>query len=100
MRLTVVDLPESTCLDGYMSVPMRAIPWRPRRREMERDKPNDNDVKVELLLLAIHCVSSVVDEAIKVFRDRAGVGDNDLPHFDGVFVLKNETGDLRLMESL
>lgn len=59
--------------------------------------PNDDDVEVELLFLAVDCVS-YVDEAIEVFRDRAGVGDHNLPHFDGVVVLKNETGDLRLMK--
>ena len=26
------------------------------------------------------------------------MGDHNLPHFDGVVVLKNETGDLRLMK--
>ena len=54
---------------------------------MKEDKPNDNDVQVELVFLAIDCVS-YVDEAIGALCDRAGaVDDHNLPHFDGVVVL-------------
>lgn len=71
-----------------LNVSSRASQTMPRtRHKMKEDKPNDNDVQVELVFLAIDCVS-YVDEAIGALCDRAGaVDDHNLPHFDGVVVL-------------
>ena len=53
--LTVVDLPESTCLGGYGSVLEPAKPMR----QAEEDKPNDDDVDMRFLVLAGDEVSDV-----------------------------------------
>jgi hypothetical protein len=48
------------------------------------------------LLLTV--LATLTERAIEAFRDRTGVGGHNLPHFDGVVVLENETSDLRLMK--
>jgi hypothetical protein len=56
MMLTVVDLPESTWLNGWMSV----ISLADTKAPDGDDEPDDDDVDVGLLLLAGDDVSDVL----------------------------------------
>jgi hypothetical protein len=56
MMLTVVDLPESTWLNGWMSV----ISLADTKAPDGDDEPDDDDVDVGLLLLAGDGVSDVL----------------------------------------
>ena len=92
--LTVVDLPESTCLEGYVSVLELAN---------KRGKQSETNPMTTTLICGF---SSLLETKLAMFamsqrprRPRARLEGESLPHFDGVGVLENETGDLRYVNA-